>query len=41
MKKYVAPSVEEIKLVAQEHMAAGSVDGSGYVDENVPTPPGM
>lgn len=39
MKKYVAPSMEELKLVAQDHITAGSVDGKGYVDANSPTPP--
>ena len=39
MKKYMAPSMEEIRLVGQEHIAAGSVDGSGYVDTTVPAGP--
>lgn len=40
MKKYMTPSIEEIKLVGQEHITAGSVDGSGYVNNNVPSAPG-
>lgn len=40
MKKYMAPSMEEIKLVGQEHITAGSVDGAGSVETNVPTPGG-
>lgn len=38
MKKYVAPSMEELKLVSQEHITS-SVDGYGTVVETRPTRP--
>ena len=39
MKKYMTPSLEEIKLVSQEHIAS-SVDGYGDVVTTKPTRPG-
>ena len=33
---YVSPSVKEIKLVASQRILAGSFDGEGSNDKNVP-----
>lgn len=38
MKKYVAPSMEEIRLVSLEHITS-SVDGSGAPVATKPTRP--
>ncbi len=41
MKKYVAPSAEEIRLTSQDVIAADSVDGKISGGSGRPTPPGQ
>ena len=41
MKKYVAPSAEEIRLTSQEAIADDVVDGKISVGSGRPTPPGQ